>query len=100
EGGTLRHLEVHAAAAGILHLRRRGLEVPPGFAGIDGRGSGHGAGSARVHARDAGVRAVGAQERAIELSGEVPVGGIAALAFEEARVFATSRELHHTSRAT
>ncbi len=100
EGWALRHLEVHAAAAGILHLRWRGLEVLQVFAGVHGGNAGHGPRGARVDPCDARVRAVGAQEGAIELAGEVPVGGIAALAFQEPRVFATSRELHQTSRAT
>ena len=44
--------------------------------------------AARVERDDLGVRAVGAQENGVQLAGQVPVGGVAAVAGDEAEVFA------------
>jgi len=88
EDRALGHLEMHAAAPGILHLRRRRPVVLHVLADVDGRHAGHRARRAAVDGSDAGVRAVGAQEGAVELAREIPVGGVAAFAFQEPRVFA------------
>src|SRR2546427_9698594 len=42
----------------------------------------------RIDRNDVGMRAVGAQEKSVKLSGKIPVGGVAALSGGEARVFA------------
>src|SRR5207249_1234481 len=71
------------------------------LAGVDRDHARHGARGSRAHRGDARVRAIGTQERAVELPGEIPVGGVAALALQEPRVFAASGEwAHHTSRET
>src|SRR5258706_15419458 len=46
-----------------------------------------------VDAGDARMRGIGAQEAAIELAGEIPVGGVAPLALQQPRIFAASGKL-------
>ena len=99
EDRALRHLERNAAAPGSLQLRRRRLQMLHVRAGEDRDHAGRRARHLHVDGPELGVGAIGAQERRMELAGKIPVGGVAARAFQQARVFAAARKaLAHAAK--
>ena len=87
---AVRQLERASALAFHEHDRRRGLEggLHHVRAGQDGEHAGHGERRAGIDRHDLGVGMVAAQEAAMRLTFQIPVGGVFAASGNEASILA------------